>query len=69
MSHPGWIVVQEIAEQLVKRAAQDVIDCPNELDVLGLQRKAQAANKFWNDLQNVMRSTTQIDDAGLAGSL
>jgi hypothetical protein len=69
MNSPGWRAAAEIAEQLIQRTEKDALACDEEDKIVGLQREARVARKFWNDLQNVMRSTTQIDDAGLAGSL
>lgn len=51
-----------MAEQLVCEAEKELVACDDESKVIGLQRKAQAARKFWEGLKQRIQSSTQIEN-------
>lgn len=62
LNQPGWRVVDEMAEQLVREAESEVIACEDESKVIALQRKAQAARQFWQGLKQRIHNNTQIEN-------
>lgn len=58
---PGWQVALQIAEQIAEDAAQKVINCEDETDVIKLQRKAQAAREFVTEFRSRVEEMRRLE--------
>jgi hypothetical protein len=57
----GWYFVNERAKAVITKMTSDAIDCEDKAKSETLVTEARAAKKFWNQLQQSLQVSTQVD--------